>query len=227
MRYTRPVACSCKSKPCPCSPSAATTCQGYGPGVAQPPGNTPPPVDSLACTVAGSIQAAVDRARRVQHQLGFRPYRVRLVWQARDTLTGKWAEDASLELMPVKVSGVAEIDYVVSEAGRTTEGDVRLTEVSPAQADQYTLEGYRDGKQWAGRSPDREFFYEIQQIRRCATDPEPRTYRMIPNGAPELDAENSQWVIRLTDQFGERSPAHEDQTVSGQTWVQNPARVAG
>jgi hypothetical protein len=224
------LSCRCRAKPCSCLPaSRGGGCNpaGRGPDVEQLPGNTPPGLDSLACTVAGRIQAAVDQGRLVSHRLGFRPYRVRLVWQVRDAITAEWSTangGAELELMPVKVSGIAEIGLEIIHAGRTTDGTIKLTEISTLQANEELLLGYRDGKPWGNADPSREFFYEIQPLKICATDPEPANLRLIPNGKPELDMVNSQWIVRLVDQFGERTPAGLDQTTPS-SWVATVPRL--
>ena len=221
------MACNCTSKPCACTPGATSpSCNpaGRGPEVPQLPANTPPPLTSLECTIGARLQAVVDRARRIPHALGYRPYRVRLVWQEQDSVTGKWLENASLELMPVNVDSVGSIDIIVSEAGQTPQGNLRLTGISPVQASGDTLLGFRDGEPWGNDRVDREFFYEIQRIKSCEADQETRTFRLVPNGSPELDADSNQWVVRLTDQFGGRDRDLNDQTVPGD-FVTNPARL--
>lgn len=126
--------------------------------------------------------------------------------------------------MPVKVSGIAEIGLEIIHAGRTTDGTIKLTEISTLQANEELLLGYRDGKPWGNADPSREFFYEIQPLKICATDPEPANLRLIPNGKPELDMVNSQWIVRLVDQFGERTPAGLDQTTPS-SWVATVPRL--
>lgn len=181
------------------------------------------PINALACTTAGRIQAAIDSARRVIHQQGFRPYRIRLVWQEQSTFDGTWNEVASLELQPVRVSDLNAIQLIVSEAGTRTEGTVTLTEVSPLQVDEYTLLGFLNGERWGGTDSNQEFFYELEQTKWCPGDPLPQRLRFVPASKPNLDITSGQWVVELTDQFGERSSTGEDQTTPSDYVFTNPA----
>jgi len=166
------------------------------------------------------------------HELGLRPYRVRLVWQVQSPVTGEWGSAEAdggleLELLPVLVKGIGGLDMVVEQAGRTDQGILSLSEISPAQVDEQTLLGWRDGSDWLAGNPRREFFYEVQQVSRgtgCSGDPAPKRRRMIPAGAPELVATSFEWRVRLVDQFGSRSAAGQDQTVPG-GYVRTPARL--
>ena len=212
------------AKPCSCTPNSGLPgCNGYGPEVEQAPANTPPVLDPYACSVLGAVQSAVDTGRLVAHSIGARAYDVWLVWQVRDGVTGKWVEDAKLQLMPVLVSGLSTVDQVVSSSGRGDEGQVKLTEVSPIQVDEQTLQGYRNGQPWGNRDDSHEFFYEIKQISRCGDPSTTPSRRFIPNGTPEFQADRHQWVVRLIDQFGERTSTGQDQTVSGGFVAPNPA----
>ena len=92
------------------------------------------------CSVMLRTQSAVDRARRVAHQIGTRPYRVSLVWQERQT-DRRWKQVHSCELMPVRVLTMDSVEIVASDWGADLVGAVSLTEISPNQVDEDTLRG--------------------------------------------------------------------------------------
>ncbi|MCK9513070.1 MAG: hypothetical protein M0R28_17840 [Pigmentiphaga sp.] len=190
-----------------CNPS------GYGPGP-QLPGNQPLGPGELSCSIATRIQSAIDRAQRLgAHRLGLRPYRVRLVWQERTTADYDWREVTSLELYPVEVLGLDNLDLELDPDGLTPAGRVRLRKVSPSQVDEETLRGNLRGIQWSQDTSEREFFYEIQQHARCPGDAEPRRYRLVLAAAPHYDAENFQWRISLRDQRQARGQGGADLSV--------------
>lgn len=186
------------------------------------------------CSLLVARQSQIDQARLREHQLGLRPYRVQLVWQVQSQVTGKWSSaevdgGRELELLPVLVRGIGNLDMIVEQSGRGDKGLVTLLEISTAQVDEGVLVGWRDGVDWAENNQQREFFYEIwlddPRAGACPGDSSPtKRRRMIPAGAPELDAPNFQWKVRLTDQFGERSSAGVDQTVPG-SYARTAARL--
>ena len=203
---------SCSRAPCSCVPRpGAPGCLPVGPGLPRAPQNTPPDTTYLACTPAWAQQAAVDAARKIPHTIGYRAYRVRLVWQVRND-EGRWVEDASLELMPVDVRGMDNVDLVVEAPGQVPAGVITLREVSTTMSE-WDLRGYRNGEPWGDDTPAREFFYEVQQIAGCPGQREPRTYRFVLAGAPDLRMDNHEWRVRLTSQLGHRTEDRVDQTV--------------
>jgi hypothetical protein len=167
-----------------------------------------------------------------EHTLGLRPYKVTLVWQVQDPITSEWSSSESvggleLQLLPVLVKGIGSLDMVVGQAGRNDDGIVSLFEISPSQADERILLGWRDGQNWLGSDPRREFFYEIQQQERaepCPGAAKNKARRMIPIGVPEFKADEFMWKVRLTDQFGDRSSTGVDQTTPG-GFLQQSARL--
>jgi hypothetical protein len=186
-----------------------------------------------SCVFAERQQAQVDRARMREHSLGLRPYKATLVWQVQDPVTSKWSSAEAvggleIQLLPVLVKGIGKLDMIVQQAGRTDDGIVSLFEISPAKFDERTLLGWRDGADWLGADLQRrEFFYEIQLEERgepCPGAAANRARRMIPAGAPEYKADTFEWRVRLTDQFGDRSPAGVDQTTP-QGFLMQSARL--
>ena len=174
-----------------------------------PCGPTPancPVVDLYACTIAAGIQAAVDAANRMNAALGFRPYRVFLVWQERHPQQRTWREAHRLELAPAHVLGLDELSLSLGENGQYKEGTIEVLEVSPQQvSDERVLAGYRDGVAWAQADNDREFFYEVVHVKRCPGDPEAPRHRFTLAAPPWHDAEGYQWRLRLKPQLVERA----------------------
>jgi hypothetical protein len=186
---------------------------GPGPDAPVALSNTQP-LDSLACSVLGQVQAAADFGRRIAHSIGARAHRVRLVWQEQDEITGKWSEVKSLELVPVRITeGRENLDDLAP--GQVPVGQISLREVSSIQVDEATLRGYLNGEQWT-TVPTREFFYEVQQLPRCPTDPEPERYRYVLAAVPEYKADDLEWRVRLVAQFGRRERDGSDATVPGE-----------
>ena len=213
-------ACSCGG-----SSSLQPGCQPGGPSpFVDPTYPNTQPTSTLACTLLGSLQGVIDGARRIAHDVGARAYRVRLVWQQRSGVTGTWAEAYSIELVPVRVD-VGRESFSDEVAGQVPTGPITIREVSPIQVDDLTLHGYLQGKDWSQDDPSREFFFELQQIRRCATDPETERYRYVLDGVPELRPDRHEWKIRLLPQFGRRTRAGQDSTVPGAVYPLPDAAV--
>jgi hypothetical protein len=198
-----------------CSPATdSSSCNpaGYGPGQ-QLPANQPLGPNEVACSIAARIQTAVDRAEKIgPHRVGLRPYRVRLVWQERNH-DHEWREVTSLELYPVLVLGLDDVDLQTEADGMTDIGRVRLRKVSPSQVDEETLRGNIRGIQWSQDTTEREFFYEIQQLGRCVGEGEHRRHRFVLAANPHYDAENFQWRVSLHDQRQARTPSGRDVSV--------------
>lgn len=194
-------------------PPTASGCNpaGYGPGP-QLPANAPLPCDAFANSASRRAQAAVDRGRRAEHLAGQRPYRVWLVWQERTT-GHEWREVTRLELVPVRVSGIADLDVTLASDGAADEGRVLLREISPNQVDEATLRGTLRGIDFTTDSSEREFFYEVQQHPACVGDELPKTYRFARASAPEYDAKNFGWKLYLYDQRQDRTPTGADVSI--------------
>jgi len=178
------------------------------------PTSTHDPVtdEQARCGVGVQLQPAIDAARRIVHEQALRPYRVFLVWQERD-YQRVWQTVKELELLPVKVTGMHQVELVVTPAGTLPTGPVKLRQISPQQVGEETLRGWLDGEEWLGSNPDREFFYEVRLHKRCDGDPEPRRQRFQVSGEPELNAKGFEWIVRLVDSMPARDRAGEDATV--------------
>jgi hypothetical protein len=213
------MTCRCASAPCRCGPSTTPgNCNPGGPSPTQPvaPANTQP-VDSLACTLLGGLQATIDYGRQLAHAIGARPYRVRMVWQEQDRITAKWSAVHERELVPVRIeTGRESLETLLG--GSVPTGTISLREISPIQVDELTLRGYIQGEPWGAEDPSREFFFEIQQIPYCATDPEPERYRFVLDGVPELRTDSHEWRVSLVAAFGRRERDGTDSTVPGELY---------
>jgi len=207
----------------PAGPSQITTgsaiyiptsnaCGGGEPGGILP-GNLPVTDAQYQCSIGARFQPTLDSARRIVHTLGLRPYQVYLVWQQR-TRQRTWEEVHRCELMPVRVVNPEGIELTSAVWGEEVQGGFTLEEVSPAQVDEDTLNGYLDGKDWAEKSTEREFFYEIQLHQRCPGAPLPnRRRRFIHAGLPYFNGQRFYWRVELLDQKVSRSRNGIDQTI--------------
>lgn len=157
---------------------------------------------------AVSTQRSIDYARRMQHSLGFRPYKVFLVWQKRNRRQ-EYVEYRRQELMPVQVSSLNEVDLQLQAVGLDKIGGIYLTEVSPSQVNEASLKGYVNNKPLGD---DEQFFYEIIRQPRCATD-RPERARFTLGALPFLNATAYQWEISLLYQQPSRSDSGGDRTL--------------
>lgn len=204
-------------------PPASGDC-GPGPGEPQLPGNAPVDVDEYQCSVAIGIQTAVDEARRVNHELGLRPYRVFLVWQQRDRQR-VWSEVTRLELLPVRIVSLDDIDLELAASGLQSAGRLMLRDVSPAQVNGDDLRGRLNDEAWGQDTIDREFFYEVRIFPRCPTSPEPRRRRFIIATEPHHSGDNYEWRVGLVDQEIARSRTGADRSIEPKPAFERPRIV--
>lgn len=200
--------CAPSSVPAPLSPMPEPDDLGNcEPG----PGNAPVEDCEYQCSPGVDLQPVVDEARRVQHELGMRPYRVFLVWQQRD-VQRVWQEVARIELMPVRVSDLSDVDLDLTRAGIAPSGALVLREVSPQQVDEQTLRGWRDGAQWA-TTDSREFFYEVVMHERCPGGTKARRQRYTIATQPFLNGARLEWKVGLVSQIIARTDEGVDRTI--------------
>lgn len=179
------------------------------------PANCPVSEAEYMCSLGVMLQPIVDGARHLVHELGFRPYVVQLVWQQRRKQTREWVAVRTIQLTPVAVPELDSLSINLGQVGQYKDGTIGLAEVSPAQVDERTLLGYFDGSPWASDDAnDREFFYEVYMMRRCATDPEPPRYRFTIASPPFFEATRFEWSIQLKPQIMERDSDGVDQTMA-------------
>lgn len=178
------------------------------------PGVEPVTEAEYQCSLGVRLQPTVDRARRINHRLGFRPYRVWIVWQER---AGKreWREVLRRELVPCRVVAMDGVGRELGESGNYADGQVRLTEVSPQQVTENTLRGQLPaGVQWGGDTHDREMFFEVQRMRRCPTDPESPRHRFVLVSEVHHDAEQMFFTFVLGAQQTPRGDGGEDRSLN-------------
>lgn len=203
-----------RSRPQTLGPAVCGDMDAYGSVVLGPDGNelcvahAPVTEPDYWSSFAVTTQNAVDSARRLNHLMGLRPYRVFLVWVKRDRFQ-KYVEFRRLELMPVKVSPLSEIDVELQAIGMDDSGAIRLTNISPNQVDEDTLRGYIDGKPL---NDGEKFFYEIVRHGRYPGE-RPQRSRFAINSKPYLHDSKFMFEIGLTTQDTPRSAAGDDQTL--------------
>lgn len=179
----------------------------FGPCGPIGPGNQPIYDCEYQASPGATLQGLIDIGRRVAHEVGFRAYRVWLVWVERDA-TQRYVERKRIELMPIKVSSLASVDVVLDPTGLRPDGQVTLTNISPVQVDEGDLRGYLDG---APLPSGWDFFYEVRRYPRCAGEqPLPRRFTIA--SLPHWDAPGFQYVVRIVDQEVPRSVSGADQT---------------
>ena len=178
-------------------------------GVCSPgPGNEPVSDEDYQGSLGVCLQPAIDDARRLQHELGLRAYRVKLLWVGRDSKQRYSNTVLEVELVPVQVTTFTGIGWQANFVGMdTNQGEVVLTEVSPAQVGFDDLQGKLNGED---PPDDVRFFYELEQIPRCAGRPGIRPGRYTPASLPSYSAEEFQWSIVLASQIVRRDRAGAD-----------------
>lgn len=223
-----PIVCPAPCAPDSCSSLGSTSCGGdnsglmepvcgdadaYGNVVVGPTGEALPVVHEpiQPCTyqssLAVTLQSTVDYARRIVHGMGFRPYRVFLVWVRRNRRQ-EYVEFRRQELVPVMISSMNDVDLRLESVGLDPSGGVWLTEISPAQVDEKVLRGYIDGRELGD---DEHFFYEVVRQPRYPGEL-PLRSRFTVGTTPHFNATAFQWEVGLVSQAAERSTTGEDQT---------------
>ena len=149
------------------------------------------------------IQGAVDAARRTAAEVGARGYRVYLVWTKRDSRL-RAQELKRLELVPVNVSDLTEVDWDVTPGGSSADGAVRLTEISPNLVTEDDLYGRLDGE--PDLPPGVEFMYEIVRRTRCSTEAAPAPQRFQIASVPHYDPVRLWWEVIVTSADASRAP---------------------
>jgi len=176
------------------------------------PGNRPLSEAELACNPLAGLQGIVDRARRLQHQFGMRPYRLFMIWAERRS-DGEWYTVREIELVPCRVIALDGVDLELSQAGLQPEGSISVREVSPAQVTEDMLLGMVDGERWGAGDTAREFYFELRLGPACAGPAGGRRRRFVLGAEPHYDAENFQWRLGLVDQAVSRSRVGEDRSI--------------
>lgn len=178
------------------------------------PGQIPVTEAEYQCSLGVRLQPTIDRARRLSHRLGFRPYRVMLVYQERGRQR-EWREVYRLELMPCRVVAMDSVGRELGENGNYADGQMRLTEVSPQQVTEPMLRGQLPaGVQWGADTHDRELFFEVQRMRRCRTDPENPRHRFVLGSEIHHDAEQMFFTFVLVAQQTPRGNGGEDMSLN-------------
>lgn len=185
---------------------------GGGPPCGEGPGNAPVSEATYQCSLGVRLQGVIDRARRKVHELGFRPYRVSLVWQQFNRAKNEWQEVDRVELVPCRVVAKDAVSRDVGEGGVIFDGSLVIDQISPKQVTERQLEGWRGGEAWPATSSEREFFYEVQAMRRCPGDPEMPRRRFTIDSQVHFDGEGYQYRLSLTPQIVDRGEGGQDRS---------------
>ena len=172
------------------------------------PNNAPITDAQYQCSIGVELQCTLDGARRIYHELGLRPYRVTLNWARRNSRQ-RFEIFKQIELTPVRVDAIQNVNWSMSDVGRDESGDLVLSEVSPQQVNDNDLRGRLDGE--AVEDPDVSFWYEISRIPRCPSDAKIEPGRYTAVGLPGFDGEGWQYLVRLRAQNNTRLPEDTDQ----------------
>lgn len=175
-----------------------------------PSGANDLPCEPMVGSIGVRLQGIIDRARRLPQAMGLRRERVFLVWQKQHEVTRVWQEHLRIELVPVKVAGLSKIDKALGDGGLRSDGEVTLTEVSPAQVSIRQLQGWIGDEDWPNTS-EREFFYEIVRGRRCAGDDEEPRLRFTLSS--EVESMAYGYKFRLLTQHVPRGDGGVDRSV--------------
>lgn len=219
----QPGDCGCGSTSLPTVTQPPTLIPTVSPCDPEAPGNQPVTPEQYRCSIGVTLQPVIDGARRIAHEKGFRPYRVFLVWQIRQR-DRTFVEHCRVELMPVRVMTLESLDLTAEVWGQELGGQISLREISPQQVTEDVLRGFIDGVNWAEKSTEREFFYEIEMHARCAGHV-PRKRRFIPSGPPFFRAGEYAFRMSLTEQKVSRSRTGVDQTVGTEHGDQTPVQT--
>lgn len=176
-------------------------------------GNKPISDEEYRCSLAVSLQPHIDLARRISHDLGLRPYRVFLVWEARD-INQRFNVFRRIELFPVTITNLNDVDLALSAVGLDGDGFLKITRISPVQVTRDDLRGRIDMKNLdlAPSPDDRRFYYEIVRMMRCGSESSEFRGRYAVAAEPYLNANRYQWEVMVVDQIQARNALGEDRT---------------
>ncbi len=209
--------CTCggKSPHAPGCPALGSTAPWVGvlAGNGCGPDGANAPVLDEGCTLVSDLLGVLDDVRHLETELGMTPYRAWLVWELRGP-DGEFRDVRRIELQPVKVVGLREMNLDLSVGGMRPQGVIRIERVSPRQVNEDDLRGRMDGKPWD--EDGQRFFVEIASRDLCGTDGRApvQPMRFAPAGPPELRTVKSPigWSMSLIDQSMPRGRIGEDRT---------------
>jgi hypothetical protein len=127
---------------------------------------------------------------------------VTVEWDGEKPGRGKQSVISEEELLPTPNVDLSSISYLITAAGRTDQGTVRMYEVSP----RYT-EDELHRMIGSELEDNQQTFIEVRLDAREGS--EPIRHRLTFSGVPYYDAEGVQWILTLKIQY-------ENRTKSGQ-----------
>jgi len=169
-------------------------------------------VPDVSCSIGVELQGVFDEVMHLKTELGFTPYRVWLVWEEQGD-DSQYHDVKRVELQPVTVRPLGDIDLAVGPGGVQPEGAIVVENISPRQVSQDDLLGRLDGRTWSGDK--QRFFFEVVVRDECKGKPAPTRWRFAPASPPTLSRSRKPigYSIRLTSQMPSRGRHGEDRTV--------------
>lgn len=152
--------------------------------------------DHLRRSIGQKLIPVVDRVRDINTQLGFRPYRVKIV-KTRNAggKRGRGPETviSELELLPTPlVVDMRSLSEVITPVGVNEQGILQLQQISGRYTEEQLIGIGSDGNPVAA---DVNVFYEIEFFRRDGGPSEKR--RFIRDSLPSYLSTQVQWQITL------------------------------
>ncbi len=153
-------------------------------------------------SLVASFTGVVDSMRQLLTDAGARPYRVFAVvleWSGKEEGRGDPKVVVEEEILPTPLVKLRGLRLELKSAGRTDRGYIEVSEISP----RFTEDQLQRSFHVKPLTEAHEAFYEVRQDGRDGAEPVRR--RFVIRGVPERDAENFQWVLRLSAQNQQRS----------------------
>lgn len=157
-------------------------------------------------SLVGSLAETVDEARQLVADLGFRPYRVRVVvegWTGGEVGRGRVEVVSEREIVPPPEVDLRPVRREYGATGSVERGEVTLRRISP----RYTEEQVRAIFQ-PTLAEGQTAYVEVQEDGRWRSPADPaRRRRYVVSSAPWRDAARFEWVVRLRPQDDARTPS--------------------
>ena len=145
-----------------------------------------------------------DEMRQLQTDLGARPYRVFAVvveHSGGEEGRGNPRVVSEVELLPTPLVSQRGVRTALGPGGKSERGYATISEVST----RYTEEQIQRSFHVKPLTEKHEAFYEVRLDGRDGKEATRRRYTL--RDVPELDAENYQWVLRMSSQDERRTPS--------------------
>jgi hypothetical protein len=152
-------------------------------------------------TASTGLQSVVDDARQLLTDMGLRPYRVFTViveWSGSDMGLGTESVVSETEFLPTPLVSMRPIGSEMNEGGQVERGNTELKEISG----RYTEDQIRGLFQLQALPKNQLSYVEVFHDARDGQLQPRRRFQVT--GVPWHDAENFQWVVKLTESDPDR-----------------------